>query len=319
MMLLPQITFGPVPSRRLGRSLGINNIPPKVCSYSCVYCQVGRTQLYEVKPRTFYRPEVIQQQVAARLKALSCRGAKVDYLTFVPDGEPTLDANLGETIELLSPLGVKIAVITNGSLLWQPEVRRNLQKADFVSVKIDAVEEKIWRRINRPHQSLRLKTILGGIKEFSEEYRGDFVTETMLVEKCNAAAPQMTANADFIAGISPRTAYLSIPTRPPAEKAVQPPPEEGIVMAYQIMQERVSQAECLIEDEGEEFVAAGDIRDELLGILAVHPLREDAVARLMKETGKDWAIINQLLLEKKITTTEYQGKKFYLRNFPRKG
>ena len=272
-MLVSQITFGPVPSRRLGRSLGINNIPPK----ACVYCQVGRTLQHELKTRTFYPPDVIQQQVAARLKAIRSRGEEVDYLTFVADGEPTLDSNLGETIERLRPLGAKIAVISNGSLFWQPEVRRTLQKADWVSVKIDSVNESIWRRINRPHQGLQLHTVLDGIERFSAKYRGDLVTETMLVNRCNTAAPSITAIADFIAGISPRKAYLSIPTRPPAEKWVQPPGLQELMLAYELIHAKVAATECLIEYEGEDFAATGDIRNEVLGILAVHPLREEAV------------------------------------------
>jgi wyosine [tRNA(Phe)-imidazoG37] synthetase (radical SAM superfamily) len=160
---------------------------------------------------------------------------------------------------LLRPLGKKIAVISNGSLLWQPEVRGNLKKADLVSVKID--------------------------ERFSGEYHGDLVTETMLVDKFNTDAPSMTATADFIAGISPRTAYISIPTRPPTEKGVQPPGKEDIVMAYQIMKEGIPNVECLIEYEGEDFATVGDIRDEVLGILSVHPLREGAVVRLLKDAG----------------------------------
>jgi wyosine [tRNA(Phe)-imidazoG37] synthetase (radical SAM superfamily) len=118
------ITFGPVPSRRLGRSLGINNIPPKVCSYSCVYCQVGRTLNIQVERRTFYETEKILEEALDRaIKALGI-GEAIDYLTFVPDGEPTLDENLGRTIELLKPLGIRIAVITNGSLIWREDVRR---------------------------------------------------------------------------------------------------------------------------------------------------------------------------------------------------
>lgn len=316
-MLLSQITFGPVPSRRLGRSLGINNIPPKVCSYSCVYCQVGRTLQHEVKPRSFYRPEVIQQQVAARLKGLRSRGEVVDYLTFVPDGEPTLDSNLEETIEMLRPLGVKIAVISNGSLLWQPKVRRALQKADWVSVKIDSVDASLWRQINRPQQGLQLHTVLDGIARFSEEYRGYLATETMLVDHCNTEASSITAIADFIAGISSRKAYLSIPTRPPAEKWVQPPGAEDILKAYQLVKEKFPTTECLLEYEGEDFVTVGNIRDEVLSILSVHPLREEAVAKLLKDAAADYEVIKELMQEKKITTTEYQGERFYIRKIDR--
>jgi wyosine [tRNA(Phe)-imidazoG37] synthetase (radical SAM superfamily) len=105
--------FGPVPSRRLGRSLGINNIPPKACTYSCVYCQVGRTSEMQVERRSFYDPEEVVQDVWDRVQRSTEAGETIDYLTFVPDGEPTLDVHLGREIELLKPLGIPIAVITN--------------------------------------------------------------------------------------------------------------------------------------------------------------------------------------------------------------
>jgi len=107
------LTFGPVPSRRLGQSLGINNIPPKICSYSCVYCQVGRTLHMQAERKAFYKPEEILKAVERKVKDAKNKGEGIDYLTFVPDGEPTLDINLGKEIELLKQLGIKIAVITN--------------------------------------------------------------------------------------------------------------------------------------------------------------------------------------------------------------
>jgi len=98
--------FGPVPSRRLGRSLGINNIPPKICSYSCVYCQLGRTLRMEIERRAFYEPEELIRAVRERVEELREGGERIDYLTFVPDGEPTLDSNLGEEIAALKDLGI---------------------------------------------------------------------------------------------------------------------------------------------------------------------------------------------------------------------
>jgi len=124
------IAFGPVPSRRLGRSLGVNNIPPKVCTYSCVYCQVGRTIRMQVERRVFYGPEEILQAARDKVERARESGEPIDYLTFVPDGEPTLDVNLGREIELLRSLGIKIAVITNASLIWREDVREALMKAD---------------------------------------------------------------------------------------------------------------------------------------------------------------------------------------------
>lgn len=150
------IIFGPVPSRRLGRSLGINNIPPKACSYSCVYCQVGPTRASEAVPRGFYPPLEVVRQVREAVKDLRSRGERIDYLTFVPDGEPTLDAGLSQEIDLLRPLGVPIAVISNVSLAWRPEVAGALNKADWVSVKVDTVDKRAWRRMNRPHRDMQL-------------------------------------------------------------------------------------------------------------------------------------------------------------------
>ncbi len=118
-----ELVFGPVPSRRLGRSLGVNNVPMKTCSYSCVYCQLGATKQTGVERRTFHVPETIASAVGARVEALRERGEGIDYLSFVPDGEPTLDAGLGQEIELLRPLGLPVAVMTNASLLWKPDER----------------------------------------------------------------------------------------------------------------------------------------------------------------------------------------------------
>ena len=210
------IAFGPVPSRRLGRSLGINNIPPKVCTYSCIYCQVGRTINMQVGRRAFYEPEKIQQAVQEKVEKVTKAGESIDYLTFVPDGEPTLDVNLGREIDLLRPLGIKIAVISNSSLLLHQDVCEDLRKADLVSLKLDAATPRAWRMINRPIPSLHLPEILDGALEFAKTYNGKLVTETMLIRHVNHYENQIIEIADFLAELKPYKAYLSIPTRPPA-------------------------------------------------------------------------------------------------------
>ena len=176
------LVFGPVPSRRLGRSLGVNNIPAKTCSYSCVYCQLGRTTRLSIERRKFYPPREIYLRVAERLSLIKEKGEKVDYVTFVPDGEPTLDVNLGHEIRLLKSLGVKVAVLTNASLMSREDVRLDLMGADLVSVKIDSLHVKTWKRVNRPHPSLVLDKIIEGLKSFSKEYKGMLITETMMIE-----------------------------------------------------------------------------------------------------------------------------------------
>ena len=211
------IAFGPVPSRRLGQSLGINNIPPKSCSYSCVYCQVGRTPTPRIDPREFYALDAIVAAVTARVAEIRQRREPLDALTFVADGEPTLDVHLGREIELLRPLGVRIAVISNASLLWREEVRESLRLADWVSLKVDAVSEEGWRRMNRPHPSLRLEDVLQGMLDFSASFEGTLVSETILVAGVNDADETIAGVAHFLEKRSlPRPISGSRPARPPS-------------------------------------------------------------------------------------------------------
>ncbi|MGQ9467621.1 MAG: radical SAM protein [Anaerolineae bacterium] len=307
------IAFGPIPSRRLGRSLGINNIPPKVCTYSCVYCQLGRTPRMQVGRQPFYAPEEILQDVYRQVEKTRGAGERIDYLTFVPDGEPTLDVHLGTQIASLQPLGIPIAVITNSSLLWREDVRADLAQADWVSVKVDAVQEEVWRRINRPHGRLRLPEILDGILRFVRGYRGQLVTETMLVEGINDGEDSLKAVASFLARLRPARAYISVPTRPPAEKWVRPPTEEVILRAHQTLASAVEEVELLIGYEGDAFSATGDAREDLLRITAVHPMRSEAVEALLARTGEGWEVVARLVAEGLLVETNYEGHTFYAR------
>jgi wyosine [tRNA(Phe)-imidazoG37] synthetase (radical SAM superfamily) len=307
------IAFGPVPSRRLGRSMGINNIPPKVCTYACVYCQLGRTIKMQVERRAFYEPEEILEAVGDKVEKAREVGEAIDYLSFVPDGEPTLDANLGREIALLKPLGIKIAVITNGSLIWREDVRQELMAADWVSLKVDATREEVWRKIDRPHGKLRLAPTLDGMLEFAHAYQGELVTETMLVEGVNDEAGHLMEIADFLGRLSPARAYLSIPTRPPAEAWVQPPGEATINQAYQIFSQRVGQVEYLIGYEGNAFAFTGDVEEDLLSITSVHPMREEAVGKFLARAGADWAVVHGLIDRGQLIEAAYDGRKFYVR------
>jgi len=307
------IAFGPVPSRRLGRSLGVNNIPPKVCTYACVYCQLGRTIKMQVERRAFYEPGEISKAVQDKIERVKGIEETLDYLTFVPDGEPTLDVNLGREIELLKSLGIKIAVITNASLIWREDVREALMKADWVSLKIDSTREEVWRRINRPHGTLQLTSILDGMLEFARAYRGELATETMLVEGVNDGDDHVREVADLLARLKPARAYLAAPTRPPAEEWVRSPGEEAINRAYQILTERVDQVEYLIGYEGDAFAFTGSVEEDLLSITAVHPMREEAVSKLLAKAGTDWPVVRKLIAQGQLIEMDYEGRKFYMR------
>ncbi len=307
--------YGPVPSRRLGRSLGINNIPPKICSYSCVYCQLGKTKNIQTERRKYYNPEELVAAVKKRLGELKKRGEPLDYLAFVPDGEPTLDANLGIEIDLLKTTGVKIAVITNASLLRRKELQDELKKADWVSLKVDAFTPEVWQNINRPCKGLELDAILDGILEFSQSFEGELTTETMLVKGINDDMEEVDKISSFISELTPSISYLSTPTRPPAQK-IEAVNQETIDSAYTNFRNKINSVECLTGYEGNTFSSTGIASEDLLSITAVHPMREDAVLELLGQLNAEWAIVEKLIGEGKLIEREYGDKKFYSRKLP---
>jgi wyosine [tRNA(Phe)-imidazoG37] synthetase (radical SAM superfamily) len=271
----------------------------------------------QVERAQFYDPEKIFRDVRKKLEKAQKKGESVDYLTFVPDGEPTLDANLGQEIDLLKSLGHKIAVITNGSLIWRRDVRADLVKADWVSFKIDSSSEKTWRRINRPQKTLKMSAVMGGMLEFSKRYSGKLVTETMLLQNVNDSDNSLRKMAGFLNHLQPVKAYLAVPTRPPAEKWVRLPDGDVINEAFQILDEMPFQVEYLIGYDGNAFAFTGDVQNDLLSITAVHPMREQAVSALLKKAGKDWSIIRKMMASNLIIETMYGGKRFYIRNLPK--
>jgi wyosine [tRNA(Phe)-imidazoG37] synthetase (radical SAM superfamily) len=199
----PPVVFGPVPSRRLGRSLGINHIPPKSCSYSCVYCQLGPTRRKELEPRPFRAVRELVREVARRVDVLRAMGESPDFLTFVPDGEPTLDAHLGEMLARLRRLGTPLAVLSNGSLAWREDVRRRLSLADWVSFKVDAGDERTWRRVDRPPRDLPLALVQDGMLRFRRGFRGVLTTETMLIRGRNDSDEAIESTAAFLERLRP--------------------------------------------------------------------------------------------------------------------
>ncbi|WP_428263732.1 radical SAM protein [Haliangium sp.] len=312
-MTAPTYAFGPIPSRRLGHSLGIDNIPAKVCSYACTYCQVGLTTEANAEPRNIYPPQEVADAVAARVAMLRERDEPIDYLSIVPSGEPTLDVNLGRLIELLRPLGVRIAVMTNGSLLWRPEVRERVGQADLVSVKVDTVDEILWRRLNHPHRRLDYDRMLAGVEAFASSYQGDLITETMLVEDLNDSFAAVTRTAAFVARLGPKVAYLAVPTRPPADAEARPPGTAVLVQAYRIFCDRVPRVEVLAGPSGRAFAATGDVRDDLLGVMAVHPLERESIEEILAKDGADWKVVEGLLAAGEVERVHYQGRTFYAR------
>jgi wyosine [tRNA(Phe)-imidazoG37] synthetase (radical SAM superfamily) len=311
-----EIAFGPIPSRRLGRSLGINHVPAKTCSYACVYCQVGRTTRMSIERQVFFEPQLVFEEVTRKIALVEKAGESIDYLSFVPDGEPTLDANLGKTIDLLRRLDRKIAVITNSSLVWREDVRADLSLADWVSLKVDGVRRETWSKVGRPHPALDLDAILAGIGDFAAAFRGKLVTETMLVRGYNDSAGDLEALAGFLEGLRPAMACLSVPTRPPALTGVRAPDEAALHLAYRTLRAHLESVELLIGYEGDAFASTGDPAGDVLSITAVHPMREQAVRDLLRRAGSGWEVIERLLDEGRLVRQDFEGDTFYMRKLP---
>ncbi|NLT84136.1 radical SAM protein [Coprothermobacter proteolyticus] len=306
--------FGPIPSRRLGASLGVNNIPYKICSYNCVYCQVGRTLHMQVKRTLYSNPSEVFDEVKKKVERIRETQQNVDYISIVPDGEPTLDSSLGELIERLKELGLPVAVITNSSLTWDKSVQEDLKKADWVSVKIDAVSPNTWKQINRPHASISLDEILQGMQEFAGSYTGTLCTETMLVKDLNDNPEELTAIANFVKSrISPYKAYIGVPTRPPAEPWVSRPEPESITAAYAIFTKEGLNAETLTGYESSGFVVTDNPVEEILEITSVHPMRRDAVEDVLNRFGVGEEVLQQLVKEGRIRKVHYEGWDYYIR------
>jgi len=210
------IVYGPVASWRLGRSLGIDllNTRSKVCSFNCVYCQLGETTQFIVEPREFIGLE----QLTSEIELVS--PIKADYATFSGMGEPTLASNLGEAIELArSTLDLPVAVLTNSSLMFREDVRQQLAHADTVVAKLDVPSEELFAMVNRPAPGLHFYQIRDGIRRFRDEYRGKLALQVMFIEANKDYASEI---AELARQISPDEVQINTPLRPCAVRPLPP-------------------------------------------------------------------------------------------------
>lgn len=210
--------FGPVPSRRLGFSLGVDIVPFKTCTLDCVYCQLGRTTIKTVKREGFVTPKDILYELIYVLD----QGQSLDYITFSGSGEPTLNSNIGEIIKSIKGItDTPVAVITNGTLLYQKGVREALCNADLVIPSLDAVTKEVFDRINRPHSSLRIDQIIEGLKSFGREYSGEIWLEIMFVKGQNDHVDELEKIKAIVSEIAPKKIQLNTVIRPPAESSAE--------------------------------------------------------------------------------------------------
>jgi len=271
-----------------------------------------------VERQAFYKPEDIFKEVKRKVNEAASRNERIDYLTFVPDGEPILDINLGKEISLVKQIGIPVAVLTNSSLIWRDDVKEDLYNADLVSLKVDAVGEDLWRTVDRPHMGMKLNKVLEGITEFVKSFKGIVVSETMLVDGVNYG-DEFEKIAEFLRNLKKlNKAYIAVPTRPPTENWVKPAKEETVNKAFQTFSKKLGaiRVEYLIGYEGNAFAFTGNVEEDLLSITAVHPMREEAVNAFLRRANSSWSTIETLLEKGKLVKLDYDGKQYYMRTLP---
>lgn len=302
--------FGPVPTHRLGRSLGIDPIPAKTCNWNCVYCQLGRTVPLQNERREHIPTSAIEKEIESALAKIT--GDEVDWVTFVGSGETTLHSSLGDLIQKAKSLTVlPVAVITNGSLLSQPEVREELETADAVLPALDAGSAALYKKINRPWPKLTFEALVNGLEAFRRDYTGKLWIEVMLVKGLNDTEEALREIGALLRRIHPDLVHLAIPDRPPAEPWVQPADEPGIMRAMAILSEY---SQVVHPSVGElQMREGGNLAEQVLAIITRHPiLEQDLVLGLAKNHSslEIQAVLDDLLTSGKAQVVIRYGRRF---------
>ncbi len=296
--------FGPVPSRRLGRSLGVDVVPFKTCTYDCVYCQLGRTTCKTVERKEWVPMNVVLGQLGNKLSTCP------DYITLSGSGEPTLLSSVGEVISAIKGMtDIPVAVLTNGSLLWVPEVSAGLMEADLVIPSLDAGDEQLFRYVNRPHDGVSFDRMIDGLVRFRQVYAGKYWLEVFLLGGVTATASEVEKMAQLVERIGPDRVQLNTVTRPPAEDFAFPVARKEMLRLATFFG---SQAEVIADYRGIhkqlEFAAR---RGDVLDLLARRPCTiEDLASGLGLHRNEAVKCIEQLCAEGRVVSRAQGGRSY---------
>lgn len=301
--------FGPVPSRRLGNSLGINLTPLKTCNYSCIYCQLGKTTNFTNERKEYIPTKSIIEELSYAIKNSNI---PIDYITFVGDGEPTLHSGISDIIKWIRETyqnKYKIAVVTNGFLFYLEEVRKELMNVDLVLPSIDAPDEKKYKLINRPIMNVDYNEIVNGLKIFAKNFKGKIWVEIMLIKDINDSKEDIEKIAEIIKSINPipEKVFIDVPVRPPVEKWVKIPDQKSLVYALKVIPNSSSIA---FREEGEFDISRyKNSIEAILDITEKHPLRLGQAMKIISEFNEDKKEVLDKLKEK-LNIVSYDNEKY---------
>lgn len=294
--------YGPVPSRRLGQSLGISPIPQKTCNYSCIFCQLGRTNNLTNQRQSFFD----LQGIIEEFKRFQSEGIDYDVVTIVGEGEPTLYLELGALIRQLQQLTDKpIAVITNGALLCDPDVRQELMAADIVLPSLDASDEESFKKINRSHGNLNFNEIIEGLRLFSHAYPGQIWIETMLVKGMNDSAESVAGIKAILNTLRYDRLYINTPVRPPAEDYAKEPDHETLLMAVSLL----GGIAMDLLAAGKFFSPDPDDVAAVKWIIRRHPMNQHEIQEFLKsrKSGATDDVLERLEKDPEVQVITYKG------------
>jgi wyosine [tRNA(Phe)-imidazoG37] synthetase (radical SAM superfamily) len=277
--------YGPVPSWRLGRSLGVDPVPLKTCNWNCVYCQLGRTRPVVNVRRDYVPADALLGELRQALAG--CPPQDIDWVTFVGSGEPLLHARLGDMLRAAQAMtSHPIAVLTNGSLLSRADVRDEIAVADAVLPTLDGGSPALYRRLNRPHPEVTFERHVEGLEAFRERFSGRLWVEVMLVSGVNDTDPALHALASALTRIQPDEIHLNVPTRPPVEPWVHPSDPSVVRRAAEVLAS-VAPVRTPPATGGPIALGSGeDLVEAVAGIVARHPVSEQALMQALERSGR---------------------------------
>lgn len=304
---LPIHIYGPVPSRRLGFSLGIDIIPFKTCTLDCVYCQLGNTPNKTLRREKFFSSPEILAQIKRRLSS----GQRIDTITFSGSGEPTLNKALGEFIEDVKKMTpIPVTVLTNSTLFTDKNVRNALMQADLVIPSLDAATQEVFLKTNRPCSPLHIKEIIDGLVKFRQEFKGRIWLEIMLVKGVNDSPSHIQKLKEATSMIKPDKIQLNTVVRPPAEKSARPLSHDKLEKIKKVFGKN---CEIITEfDKKQQTQPQKDLEGAILDMIRRRPVTlSDISVSLGKHANEIIKYLDFLLNEGKIRSVTHKDSKYY--------